>query len=414
MRILIADDDFTSRTMLDMVLQSQNYEVTACRDGIEAWDIIKKGNAPNIMILDWLMPDMDGIELLIKIRSLKTEINPYIIMLTGKTETEAIISALEKGADDMLSKPYQPAELIARVNAGIRMVEAQQKLIEQSRALKAAQMQIANDKKLKAVGQLAAGLSHEINTPVQFISDSIHFLQDVYIEYSQLTSLYQEATAELKQLKLCSELLNKIEDAESKIDFAFINENIPDSFKASYEGLNRISSIVTSMKEFATPTNLTLAPHDLNKSLRDAVNISRKNIEAYTDIVFNPGDLPMVKCSIDDLNQVFLNIIKNSAQSIKYFNEKENKSEKGCITITSYIEGKNAIISVADTGHGIPEKIKDRVFEPFFTTREVGSGQGQGLAISRTIIVDKHKGKLTFESEEGKGATFFISIPING
>jgi signal transduction histidine kinase len=172
-----------------------------------------------------------------------------------------------------------------------------------------------------------------------------------------------------------------------------------------------VVTIVRAMKEFAHPENKGMVPADLNKALLNTLTVARNELKYVADVETQFGDLPLVVCSLSDLNQVFVNLLVNAAHAIA--EAVEGTGKRGRILIQTGQEGPMALITIADTGAGIPEGIRDRIFDPFFTTKEVGRGTGQGLAIARSVV-DRHKGTLTFESEVGKGTTFLIRLPIEG
>jgi two-component system NtrC family sensor kinase len=186
---------------------------------------------------------------------------------------------------------------------------------------------------------------------------------------------------------------------------------VPGSFESCQDGISRISTIVRAMKEFAHPDQSEMASADLNRALQTTLAVAKNEYKYVADVTTDFGDLPPVLCHVGDLNQVFLNLIVNAAHAIGDVVGKGGS--KGTIRITTCQEGDSARIDIADTGSGIPEAIRQRIFDPFFTTKEVGKGTGQGLAIARSIVVTKHHGSLTFESEVGKGTTFTIRLPID-
>jgi signal transduction histidine kinase len=186
---------------------------------------------------------------------------------------------------------------------------------------------------------------------------------------------------------------------------------VPDSFASCQDGISRISTIVRAMKEFSHPDQREKAPADLNQALQTTLAVAKNEYKYVADITTEFGDLPPVLCHVGDLNQVFLNLIVNASHAIGDVVGKGGT--KGTIRITTSREDNLVRIDVADTGSGIPAAVRPRIFDPFFTTKEVGKGTGQGLAIARSIVVTKHHGSLTFDSEVGQGTTFTIRLPID-
>jgi PAS domain S-box-containing protein len=276
---------------------------------------------------------------------------------------------------------------------------------------RALEVELSHARKLEAVGQLASGIAHEINTPAQYVGDGLQFLREAFEGYQRLVSQYQGAVVALERAGGHETLVNEIHAAEQDIDLAYLAANAPASFESCLDGMSRISTIVHAMKEFAHPDRKEKTPADLNHALQTTLAIARNEYKYVADVTTDFGDLPAVLCHPGDLNQVFLNLLVNAAHAI---GDVVGKSGcKGTIRIRTSREADLARIDIGDTGSGIPEKIRQRVFDPFFTTKEVGKGTGQGLAIARSIVVTKHGGSLTFESEVGKGTTFTIRLPID-
>jgi signal transduction histidine kinase len=275
---------------------------------------------------------------------------------------------------------------------------------------KGLEIELGHARKLEAVGQLASGIAHEINTPAQYVGDGIHFLKEAFAGYQRLVDKYQRAVVVLEEVGGQDALVSEIRATEESIDLAYLQTNAPASFESCLDGISRISTIVRAMKEFAHPDQKEKVPANLNQALQTTLAIARNEYKYVADITTEFGDLPAVLCHVGDLNQVFLNLIVNAAHAIG--DVVGQSGGKGTIGIRTSKEETFARIDITDTGAGIPERIRQRIFEPFFTTKEVGKGTGQGLAIARAIVVTKHGGSLSFESEVGKGTTFTIRLPI--
>jgi PAS domain S-box-containing protein len=278
--------------------------------------------------------------------------------------------------------------------------------------LRRVELELEHARKLEAVGQLAAGIAHEINTPTQYVGDGVHFLEEAWQGYRRLLGQYRRALDALTAMGGHETLVDQIRKTEEDIDLAYLDANVPGSFASCQDGVSRITTIVRAMKEFAHPDQREKARADLNQALQTTLAIARNEYKYVAEIATDLGDLPPVLCHVGDLNQVFLNLIVNAAHAIS--DVVGPSGSKGKIRIRSWREGEIVHIDIADTGSGIPGSIRHRIFEPFFTTKGVGKGSGQGLAIARSIVIDKHGGALTFESEMGKGTTFSIRLPIDG
>ena len=242
------------------------------------------------------------------------------------------------------------------------------------------------------------------------VSDLLSAVEGAFDGYRRLVSQYQLAVKALATAGGHEALVSEIRETEESIDLPYLDANTPGSFESCQDGIARISTIVRAMKQFAHPDQKEKVPADLNQALQTTLAIARNEYKYIAEVTTELGDLPPVLCHVGDLNQVFLNLIVNAAHAIG--DVVGHVGGKGTIRIKTSLEGSLARIDIADTGAGIPAAIRQRIFEPFFTTKEVGKGTGQGLAIARSIIVAKHGGSLTFESEVGKGTTFTIRLPI--
>ena len=290
--------------------------------------------------------------------------------------------------------------------------EANQKLEKEMAERERMEMELRLAQKLEAVGQLAAGIAHEVNTPIQYVGDSVHFLKTAFEDLQTLVRAYQEPCMVLSQLPEHEALVGKVKEAEEAADLPYLDEHVPQAFDRTLDGVQRVAEIVRAMKEFAHPDQREKGSADLNKALLNTLTVASNEYKYVAEIETELGELPPVMCHIGDLNQVFLNLIVNAAHAIGAV--VADSEEKGHIGVRTTCEDDTVEITIEDTGSGIPEEIRQRVFDPFFTTKEVGKGTGQGLAIARSIIVEKHGGTLTLESEVGRGTKFTIRLPVDG
>jgi signal transduction histidine kinase len=281
--------------------------------------------------------------------------------------------------------------------------------------MKRAEHELFGAQRLAALGTLAAGVAHEINTPIQFVGDSVDFLrdasQDVFALVDSLHCL-RDAVDEGGDSHVLTQLLAAAREAEERADLEYLRENVPKAFDRCGDGLERVTSIVRSMKEFSHPAEKDMAPVDLNRAIMATLTVARNEYKYVADMSTELGELPPVVCYVNDINQVVLNIVVNAAHAIA--DVIAGTEQRGTITVRTYVEAEHAVIAIADTGGGIPEHVRHRIFDPFFTTKEVGRGTGQGLAISWTAVKEKHAGELFFETKLGHGTTFFIRLPIAG
>jgi PAS domain S-box-containing protein len=272
--------------------------------------------------------------------------------------------------------------------------------------------QLQQSHKMEAIGQLAAGIAHEINTPVQFVGDNTRFFQESFDDLFQIIKKQQEALEAAKSNSLNDELIQKTEDLIEEIDLEYLEDEIPVAIQHSLKGVERIAKIVQAMKIFAHPGMVAKEPVDINQEIEKTITITRNEWKYVAELKTDFDEsLPMVPCFRAEFNQVILNMIVNAAHAIAEINGKD-QSRKGTIHIQTIHEGDQAKIYIGDTGAGIPEEIQHKIFDLFFTTKEPGKGTGQGLAISHSVIVEKHKGTLILDTEEGKGTTFIIGLPM--
>ena len=276
---------------------------------------------------------------------------------------------------------------------------------------KVLESQLVQSQRLESIGQLATGIAHEINTPIQYVGDNTRFIQDSFIELEKLLEAYQEFLNNAKEKSISMNEIAAVEDTLEVIDFEYLSEEIPTAIEQSLEGIDRVAKIVKAMKEFSHPGNEEMQPADLNHAIESAVTIACSEWKFVADVEMNlDPELPDILCLASELNQVFLNIIVNASHAIAS-KLGDTPSQKGLITISSSDEEEWLEIRIKDNGGGIPEDVQDRIFEPFFTTKDIGKGTGQGLAIAHSVVVDQHEGELFFEAEKGVGTTFVIRIP---
>jgi PAS domain S-box-containing protein len=271
---------------------------------------------------------------------------------------------------------------------------------------------LAQAQKLESMGSLAAGIAHEINTPIQYIGDNTLFLQSSFNDLLRLVKKYEAAISAIEANQLTNDLLIEIKNTTKQIDLNYLRDEIPLAIGQSLEGIQRVSEIVKAMKDFSHPGVKRKTSTDLNKAIENTLNVARNEwkyvAELKTDLDPN---LPPVLCLANEINQVFLNILVNAAQAIGDVRDRDD-SQKGLITISTRQDNDYVEVRIKDTGKGVPEEIGGRIFEPFFTTKEVGKGTGQGLAIAYDVVTAKHKGILTYENNIDGGATFIIRLPI--
>ena len=289
--------------------------------------------------------------------------------------------------------------------------EARQALTDFEKNLKQTQAAVMQQEKLASIGQLAAGIAHELNNPLGFVSSNFMTLMR-YLE--KLGKLYRMSTEFFTQQKTSTKARNteKVKTLEEFIeenDIAFIVEDMADIVVESKQGLDRMAAIVDNMRRFSHIDFAgKVSDVDLNEAIENTLVIAKNETKYVAEIDAQFSRVPKIQCKGDEINQVLLNIIVNSAQAISA----QERKEKGTITIKTFLDEPHVCCEISDDGPGIPQKIINNIFDPFFTTKPPGKGTGLGLNISYDIIVNKHKGELTVDSREGKGTTFLIKLPI--
>jgi signal transduction histidine kinase len=272
------------------------------------------------------------------------------------------------------------------------------------------EIELRQAQKLEAIGRLAAGIAHEINTPVQFVTDSCTFLADGIRELEAAMTDYHRLIEDLAGLRVPNDqAIARADQLEADHDMAFLRENLGEAAARSLEGLGRVAKIVRATKDFAAHRAEAKAPANLNSAIESTLVICHHETGGVADVEKELGAIPDVLCHGDELNQVFLNLIVNAAHAIA--DVTNATTERGVIKIKTWAAGEWVKIAISDTGSGISSEILDKIFDPFFTTKPVGKGSGQGLAIARSIVVQKHGGTLDVASQAGVGTTFTIALP---
>jgi PAS domain S-box-containing protein len=276
---------------------------------------------------------------------------------------------------------------------------------------KTLEMELQLAQRLESVGQLAAGIAHEINTPIQFVSDTTSFVQGAVLDLMELLSIDAELWEAAEQGAVAPELLERVRAATADADLEYLNERLPAAFERMTDGLTRVADIVSAMRTFAVPPSLERAPVDINAAVRNTLVVTANEYRHVAELTTEFGDIPTLNGNVGEINQVLLSLIVNASHAIA--DALGDDGGQGRLHVHTSYDDEGVLISIADSGCGIPNEIADRIFDQFFTTKAVGKGTGQGLAIARRLVVDRHGGSLSFESQNGEGTTFFIRLPLN-
>lgn len=309
---------------------------------------------------------------------------PFTLAESGPYEIRSVTKRLRGLINGLEARVKKRTAALQHSNEKLKLEMEQRKELE---------TQLVHAQKMEAVGQLASGIAHEINSPSQFANDNILFLKD-------------STDGFIKKL-------NQDPDAPNDGDIEFFKENAPEAVEQAAEGISRITTIVKSMKNFAyRDAESAKRNNDLNQAIRSTVVVATNEWKYHAELDLSlQEDLPLVPCNIGEINQVVLNLIVNGAHAIR---DRITEGQKGNLVVSTrhYPDAQCVIIAIADNGGGIPAKVQARIFEPFFTTKEVGVGTGQGLAIAHNVIVKSHQGQIWFDSKEGVGTTFYIKLPM--
>lgn len=273
------------------------------------------------------------------------------------------------------------------------------------------ELDLRHAQKLESVGQLAAGVAHEINTPVQFVGDSLTFLSEALVDFQAVRKTECAALEVALAAGVAQDEIRAVNEIAEEVDLDFIVEELPGAVARAQDGIERVATIVRAMKEFAHPGAEEKAPVNLNRTVETTITMATAEFKYVADVRTNLGELPDVMCIVGDINQVLLNLIVNAAHAIEE-RLKTQPEPRGLIEVATRVDEGRVLIEIRDNGTGVPAEVQAKVFDPFFTTKEVGKGTGQGLALAHRIIVERHAGELRLSSPEEGGAVFSIWLPL--
>jgi PAS domain S-box-containing protein len=270
--------------------------------------------------------------------------------------------------------------------------------------------EVREAQKLESVGRLAAGVAHEINTPVQYVQDSVQFTSEAIADLFGVIERHRAITASVVAGTASAEAAARALAEDEHADLEYLIEHVPPALTRATDGLGRVTTIVHSLKSFAHPDQRERTHVDINAAILTTLEVARHEYKYVADIALDLGPLPQLECFAGEINQVLLALIVNASHAIE--DARDRLGERGVIRVKTHSVGNAIEIAISDTGCGIPERLRERVFEPFFTTKKHGRGTGQGLSVARSVVVDKHGGSLSFDTAVGKGTTFTIRLPV--
>jgi signal transduction histidine kinase len=400
-RILAVDDDRTLLATIFLSLSDAGYDILQAGSGEEALDVIKS-NPPDLALLDISMSGMSGLELA---KHLREETAIPFMFLTSHSSHELIKQGMEYGAVGYLVKPYNISQVIPAIETGLarsrEIAQLQHSQRELSKRLDHLHGQLVQSEKLASIGQLAAGIAHEINNPIGFVHSNISTLSDYIDNLFEIVDAYEKNES---ALFANTELIAELEKVKKELDLAFLREDIPQLVEESKEGISRVRKIVQDLKDFCHIDHTKKwQVADIHKGLDSTLNIVSNEIKYKADVIKEYGKLPEIECLPMELNQVFMNLLVNAAHAMP-------ANKRGTIILRTGCEDEKVWIEVQDNGSGIEPENMQRIFMPFFTTKPVGKGTGLGLSLS-SDIVQKHDGKIDVQSTLGVGTTFRITLP---
>ncbi len=405
LKILIVDDDDVDRMAVRRALGKSGLQVnieeaSSCKEALK----LLRSSDFDCALFDYMLPDGDGLSLL---RGIRTEnISTPVVMLTGQRDERLIVELLRAGAFDYLSKKELSGEALGHaVQTAIRLYRAERErqsahaeLEQAHRELQTSHEQLLQSEKLASIGQLAAGVAHEINNPVGYVYSNLGTLQKYIDNLFQMLEGYEQ----LEVLVSDQDALQAMQKLKKELDLDYLKQDVRDLVSESCEGIARVKGIVQDLKDFSHVDEAEWQWADLHRGLDSTLNIVNNEIKYKAEVVKEYGELPEVECLASQLNQVFMNLLVNAAHAIE---------ERGEITICTGYDNDQVWVTISDTGSGITAENLKNIFDPFFTTKDVGTGTGLGLSLSYGII-KKHGGHIEVDSEVGKGSTFTVHLPV--
>lgn len=383
-------------------------------DPIEALDYIRK-NEVDLVITDLVMPKMTGLEFIDAIKKDEQLMVIKMLIVTSIDDSTKLSQAFDLGASDYITKPYNDYEFLARIKNAIREIklrkelaiqlkrtkEEHKKLYIANERLRVTQAQLVQKEKMAGIGQLAAGVAHEINNPLGFILSNFETLEEYIFFIHKLMKKYDD-------LNITDDLIHKF---KKEHDYEFIINDIYEIIEDTGAGLNRVKEIIKSLRSFSRIDAFKeFVKYNLNEGIEETLIIAKNEYKYVAAIEKHLGEIPDVEAYAGEINQVILNILINAVHAIKA--NKEN-IEHGLIEIkTTFINESDVMLSISDNGCGMDKKTISKIFDPFFTTKDVGVGTGLGLSITYDIITNKHNGTIEVESYENIGTTIKITLPL--
>ncbi len=416
--ILVVDDTPTNLQVLFDLLSEQGYRVAIAKNGETALQRLESFQ-PNLILLDVMMPGIDGFETCQRFKANPNTRDIPVIFMTALSDSVDKVKGLKLGAVDYITKPIQHEEVLARIQVHLQLRNATRTLEQRTTDLdrvvtnlKDAQLQLIQSEKMSALGQLVAGIAHEINNPINFVHGNLNYATEYVQELLAFVALYQQQPPAS---------IAEVQQRAQDIDLEFLQTDLVKLLNSMKIGTDRIRDLVISLRNFSRLDQADCKPANLHDGIDSTILILQHRLKAHPNslgiqIIRDYGELPDVECYPSQLNQVFMNLLSNSIDALE-----SSTTYNPTITIrtsaiaTSLPEGTPSgwvTISISDNAGGIPKSIQTKLFDPFFTTKPIGKGTGLGLSISHQIITKRHQGKIAFYSTVGQGTEFVVQIPI--
>jgi len=421
--ILVVDDTTTNLQIVFQILTDAGFKVVTEVNGEKALKQVEY-RLPDLILLDVMMPKIDGFETCKKLKQNAETCDIPVIFMTGNSDTDSKIKGLNIGAVDYITKPFHEEELLARIKTHLqlrnltktlenRVAERTAALSKALKDLQESQIQLVQTEKMSALGQLVAGVAHEINNPVGFIHGNLGHASVYFQAMTKLIELYQQHYPHP---------VAEIQEEIAGMDLQHILSDLPQLISSMKEGVQRIRNISTSLRNFSRADSDRQVYCNIHDGIDSTIMILKHRLKASEcrpniEVIKNYGNLPDLECFSGQLNQVFMNILANAIDALEESNlgrsyiEIETNPNKILIE-TSLTEDNYVLIRIKDNGVGMSPEVQQKIFDHLFTTKPVGQGTGLGLSIARQIVVEKHKGTLEVNSAPGQGSEFIIKLPI--
>ncbi|MEP0869185.1 response regulator [Trichocoleus desertorum AS-A10] len=434
--ILIVDDNSTNLSVLSQALKQVGLKVRVAMDGVSAINIAQQ-QLPELILLDIQMPGIDGFETCTRLKADPSTQAIPVIFMTALADSESKVKGLSLGAVDYITKPFEEQEVMARVNIHLQLRQLTKALEEKNaqlqhstevleervtertaelsnalQDLQRSQVQLVQSEKMSALGQLVAGIAHELNNPIGCIVSNLAPAFEYVTEITKVIEFYQQA---------CPEAALQLKQTLGDIDVEFALEDLPKLLHSMKLSTERIKDISISLRTFSRSDATAKMRADLHDGLESTLTILRHRLKAGSvrvagkeqhrpaiEVVKHYGELPLVECYLGLLNQVFMNILANAIDALE-----EALPATPQILIQTVLVDQQIVVYISDNGAGMPPELQPKAFQTFFTTKAVGKGTGLGLSIARQIVEEKHAGHLSFTSEPGQGTKFAIALPLS-